>query len=287
MNHSQQQDKDDLEVFQEFVHSEGGPGWCWDSVVHGDEHKAVPDVVCRLTDVVTYYELTQVDPRELHRLIARGQLDHNILATYLPNKTEWNQFQRDYQAYAFDLDEPPGGMRLHSAVHRVLRYLLRHDPKLDYPQNVDGGIHIPYEDITSNGEPDIAGYRFSQHQTYEDLCMLPGVNLFPWPSLGDPQVLSWTYASRNQAISPIDTKCKKQYREESGREPLCPECVHLVLWTDISGFLKETTEYLESSIGRSVWESAFSSVWLFDRVHQRIICHVLGPSSSEIRPVTP
>ena len=281
MNHFEQQDQDDLEVFQKFAHSEGGPGLHWDSVEHGDEHKAVPDIVCRSADVVTYYELTQVDPRELHRLIARGQLGHNILATYLPNKAEWNQFRRHYQAYAFALEEPPGGMRLYSAVHRVLRYLLRHDPKLDYPQNADGGMHIPYEDITPNGELDMVGYRFSQHQTYEELCMLLGVDLLPWPSLGDPQVLSWTYASRNPAISPIDTKCKKQYRDESGRELLRPECVHLVLWTDISGFLEETTKYLESSSGRSVWESAFSSVWLFDRVHQQIACQALGSGNSD------
>jgi len=281
MSHSQQQDEDDLEVFQEFSHSEGGPGLYWDSVVHGDKDKAVPDVVCRSADVVTYYELTQVDPRELHRLIARGQLDHNILSTYLPNKAEWNQFRRDYQACAFALDEPPGDMRLYSAVRRVLRYLLRHDPKLDYPQNADGSIHIPYDDVAPNGELDMVGHRFSQQQTYEDLCMLPGVDLLPWPSLGDPQILFWTCASRNPAISPIDTKRKKPYRDESGREPLRPECVHLVLWTDISGFLEETTEYLESNIGRSVWESAFASVWLFDRVHQRIACHALGPGNSD------
>jgi hypothetical protein len=54
-----------------------------------------------------------------------------------------------------------------------------------------------------------------------------------------------------------------------------------VLWTDISGFLEETTEYLESSSGRSVWESIFASVWWFDRVHQRIACHALGPSNSD------
>jgi len=281
MNHFEQQDQDDLEVFQEFAHSEGGPGLHWDSVEHGDEHKAVPDIVCRSADVVTYYELTQVDPRELHRLIARGQLGHNILATYLPNKAEWDQFRRDYQPYAFALEEPPGDMRLYSAIHRVLRYLLRHDPKLDYPQNADGSIHIPYEDITPNGELDMVGHRFSQHQTYEELCMLPGVDLLLGPPLGDPQVLFWTCASRNPSIFPIATKCEKPYRDETGRRLLRPECLHLVLWTDISGFLEETTEYLESSIGRSVWESVFGSVWLFDRVRQRIACRVLGPSSSD------
>ena len=63
MNHSEQQDQDDLEVFQEFARSGGGPGEYWESVKHASE--PVPDVVCQSEDVVTYYELTQVDPVEL------------------------------------------------------------------------------------------------------------------------------------------------------------------------------------------------------------------------------
>ena len=289
MNHSEQQDQDDLEVFQKFAQSEGGLGSHWDSVKHGDEHKAVPDIVCRSTDVITYYELTQVDPKELYDLVARSQSDRRNPSSnrHLLTSTEWPLFRAKYRGYVLDLGEPEESVHSHNAIQRVFKYLLKRDPRIDYPQGPDGKTLIPYDDITPDGDLDVSLYELHQGNQYLNICLLPSVCLYPMPSVEDPEVWNGAVASRNPAVSRIAEKCEKQYRDESGRELLRPECVHLVLWTDISGFLEETTKYLESSSGRSVWESAFSSVWLFDRVHQRIICHVLGPSSSEIRPVTP
>ena len=289
MNHSEQQDQDDLEVFQKFAQSEGGLGSHWDSVKHGDEHKAVPDIVCRSTDVITYYELTQVDPKELYDLVARSQSDRRNPSSnrHLLTSTEWPLFRAKYRGYVLDLGEPEESVHSHNAIQRVFKYLLKRDPRIDYPQGPDGKTLIPYDDITPDGDLDVSLYELHQGNQYLNICLLPSVCLYPMPSVEDPEVWHGAVASRNPAVSRIAEKCEKQYRDESGREPLCPECVHLVLWTDISGFLKETTEYLESSSGRSVWESAFASVWLFDRLHQQIACHILGPSSSEIRSVTP
>jgi hypothetical protein len=35
-----------------------------------------------------------------------------------------------------------------------------------------------------------------------------------------------------------------------------------------------------AALDRATWELAFGSVWLFDRVHQRIACHTAGPSAT-------
>jgi len=287
MNHSEQQDQDDLEVFQEFARSEGGPGEYWESVKHARE--PVPDVVCRSADVVTYYELTQVDPVELYDLVAWSQSDRRDPSSnrQLLTSTEWPLFRRKYRSYVFDLGEPEDSMRPQNAVRRVFRYLLKHDPRIDYRQGPDGEILIPYDDITPEGDLDASLYRLHQGSDYLSICHLSGVRLDPMPCVEDPEIWHGAVTSRNPAISAIATKSGKVYRDEPGRRSPLPESFHLVLWTDISGFLKETTEYLESSSGRSVWESAFASVWLFDRMHQQIACHILGPSSSEIRSVAP
>ncbi len=283
MNHSEQQNQDDLEVFQEFAHSEGGPGSHWDSVEHGDEHKAVPDIVCRSVDVVTYYELTQVDPEELYGLVVWSRSGRRNLSSRrdLLTSAQWPLFRAKYHGNVFDLGEPDESAYPYNAVKRVFKYLLKRDPRIDFPQGLDGETLVLYDDITPDGDLDVSLHRLHQGSDYLSICHLPGVCLNPMPSVEDPEIWHGAVKSRNPAISPIDTKCKKPYRDVSGREPPRPECVHLVLWTDISSFLEETAEYLESASGRAIWESVFGSVWLFDRLRQRIACHVLGPSNSD------
>lgn len=283
MNHSEQQDQDDLEVFQEFAHSEGGPGLRWDSVEHGDEHKAVPDTVCRSSDVVTYYELTQVDPVKLYDLVAWSQSDRQDPSSnrYLPTSAEWLLFRAKYHGCVFALGEPEESTHPHNAVKRVFQYLLKHDPRMDFPQGPDDETLVLYDDITPEGDLDLSMHRLHQGNQYLSICFLPGLCLYPMPSVEDPEIWHGAVTSRNPAVSAIVTKSKKPYRDESGRRSPSPESFCLVLWTDISGFVEETSEYLASAGGRAVWEPVFGSVWLFDRVHQRIACHVLGPGSSD------
>lgn len=283
MNHSEQQDQDDLEVFQEFAHSEGGPGSPWDSVEHGDEHRAVPDIVCRSADVVIYYELTQVDPEELYGLMAWSRSDRRNLSSRrdLLTSAQWPLFRAKYHGNVLDLGEPEESAHPHNAVERVFKYLLKRDPRIDFPQGPDGETLVLYDDITPDGDLDVSLHRLHQGSNYLSICLLPGMCLYPMPSVEDPEIWHGAVTSRNPAVSRIADKCKKQYRDESGQEVLLSEFVHLVLWSDISEFLEETAECLESSVGRYVWASAFSSVWLFDRVHQRIACHALGSGNSD------
>ena len=165
-------------------------------------------------------------------------------------------------------------MRPQNAVRRVFRYLLKRDPRIDYPQGPCGETTIPYDDINPEGGLDASLYRLHQGSDYLSICYLPGVCLYPMPSAEDPEIRHGAVTSRNPAISAIATKSGKVYHDESGRRPPLPKFFHLVLWTDISGFLEETTAYLESASGRVIWEPVFGSVWLFDRVRQQVVCHV-------------
>jgi hypothetical protein len=279
MSHSLQQDKEDTEVFQEFARSEGGPGLHWDSVKHGRE--PLPDMVCQSAGTFTYYELTQVDPEKLYNLVSSSQSDRQDPSSnrHLLTSTEWPLFRAKYRGYVFDLGEPKESVHPQNAVRRVFKYLLKHDPSIDFPQGPDGETLVLYDDIAPDGDLDVSLHQLHQHSDYLSICNLPGVCLYPMSSVEDPEIWPGAVTSRNPAISAIATKSKRPYRDESGRQPPHPAAFDLVLWTDISGFLEETTEYLESSIGRSVWQSVFGSVWLFDRVRQRIACHVLGPAA--------
>jgi len=281
MNQSQQKDGKELEVFQEFTHSEGGPEEHWDSMKHARE--PVPDVVCRSAGAVTYYELTQVDPEELYGLVAWSRSDRRHLSSHrnLLTSAQWPLFRAKYHGNVLDLGEPEESTHPHNAVERVFKYLLKHDPRIDFPQGPDGETLVLYDDITPDGDLDVSLHRLHQGNQYLSICFLPGVCLYPMPSVEDPEIWHGAVTSRNPAISAIATKSKKLYRDESGQRSPLPESFHLVLWTDISGFLEETTEYLESAGGRAIWELVFGSVWLFDRAHQRIACHVLNPSSSD------
>ncbi len=274
MNHSERQDQDDLGVFREFARSEGGPGEHWGSAEHARE--PVPDVVCRSVGTATYYELTQVDAAELHDLVACSQSSRPglFVESHLLTSTEWPLFRVKYRGYVFDLGEPEDSMRPKNAVKRVFRYLLKRDPRIDYPQGPCGETTIPYDDINPEGGLDASLYGLHQGSDYLSICYLPGVCLYPMPSVEDPEIWHGAVTSRNPAISAIATKSGKVYHDESGRRPPLPKSFHLVLWTDISGFLEETTAYLESASGRVIWEPVFGSVWLFDRVRQQVVCHV-------------
>jgi hypothetical protein len=285
MTHAESQVTEDREVFREFTDSEGGLGTCWDSVDHG--HEPVPDIVCRSGSTVTYFELTQIDPEVLHKLVAWNQSNRGDLLSnrYGLTETELAVFQAKYQGYALDLGKPEDSMHPDGAVLRVFKFLLKHDPRCDFPQGPEGELLVLYDDIAPDGELDVTMHRLQEGSgKYMDIWLLPGVSLDPRPHVTDPIIELGGVASRNPDILRIRRKVQAGlYRDESGQQAPLVDCFHLLLWTDISGdgFLDETSEYLESADGRAMWNPVFGSVWLFDRVHKRIVHHAICTAHRE------
>lgn len=284
MSHFGQQVQDDREVFDEFCSSPGGPGTDWHSVDHGDD-RTTPDIICTSDGGdTTFFALTQVDPEELHNLVALSESDRRSPSSspHWLTGAEWSLFCTKYHGSVLDLGKPKDCAHPDGAVQRVFRYLLKRDPRIDFPQGPDGETLVLYDDITPGGDLDVSLHRLHQGSDYLSICHLPGVCLNPMPLVEDPEIWHGAVTSRNPAVAAIAEESGKPYCDQSGH-PLHAQALHLVVWTgmDSGGFLEETSQYLESVIGRTTWELAFASVWLFDRVRQRIACHVLGPSSSD------
>jgi hypothetical protein len=284
MNHAQQQDIDDLTVFQEFTDSEDGPGIRWDSVEHARE--PAPDIVCRSGSTLAYFELTQIDPKALHELVAWNQSDRDDFLTnrYGLTEKELAVFRAKYQGYALDLGTPADCIQPRGAVWRAFKYLAKHDPQCDFPQGPNGDIPVLYDDIAPDGELDMSIHGLHGNCDYMSICTLRNICLTPLPGVTDPIIVHGAVTSRNAAIPTISRKCERnRYRDESGLHPPRAECFHLLLWTDLdpSSFLGETSEYLDSAEGRAKWEPIFGSVWLFDRVHQRVACHAFDREDSD------
>lgn len=219
-----------------------------------------PDVVCSLpSGSVRYFENVQLVSEELMRLMGCPFLDYR--KGRLMSESEIPVFETRYQGCYLAYDKPIDE-RLHLALKRVLRYLVRGEPAEDFGV-VDGQISIPYEAIGDDGMLSPRPLNGSWRVTAGEILLDPGIIVTGPLFVGKPRIVPGSPAVRDPAVSLLNKKCEKDYFDPASGLRIYPE---LILWSaDDRGFsLEDSAEWMDSPAPREKWEEHFSAMWLFE-----------------------
>ena len=253
MTHDETQAQEELLVFNRFVRS-SGLSILPHTVRHGDEKSDEPDIICQDADgAILMFELSELASGQTRGDLPHIQHRYDELGVLSP--TEVETFEHRFSGLHFLVELPHD--RTRRALRKICRYLISQKPEGLLPNTHDSQV-LRYDSVS-----ELKGLK--GRITISRLSA--GLTGPLW------QVSSVTFFG-DGIKEALQRKANKRYRYRCGA--VSPQLLLYYEWDPsyMSGFGWEC----QPEHWRSLWESHFTAVWIFDDPSERTLKQYVSKS---------